>query len=245
MASERHAEDVATFHRRTGLTSADLELIAGLPLFAGLTRGTLLALLSDAVVRSFPRRTVLFLQDEPATRFFVVLEGWVKLVRGTAGGEESIIAVFTRGQSFAEAAMFETGVYPVNASVADDARLVVVPTDLFMRQLRNDSELCLNMLAAMSRHLRHLVQQIEQLNVRSSHERLAGFLIGLCPTARGAVEIRLPFDKTLIAARLNMQPETLSRALMKLREIGIETRRGNVFVPDVSRLRRISQGGEA
>ena len=245
MAGPRHGEPTDRFHARTGITPAELDLIGRLPLFAGLARGTLTRLLSEAVVRSYPRRAVLFLQDEPATRFFIVLEGWVKLYRQAAGGAESIIAVFTRGDSFAEAAMFESGVYPVNAAVPDDARLVVIPADTFVRQLRDDSELCLNMLAAMSRHLRHLVRQIEQLNVRSSHERLAGFLAGLCPIAHNSARVRLPFDKALLAARLNMQPETLSRALMKLRKIGgVETSGSEVSVPDVAMLRAISQGGK-
>ena len=38
----------------------------------------------------------------------------------------------------------------------------------------------------------------------------------------GIVRIHLPYDKTLVAARLGMQPETFSRALSKLKkETGI------------------------
>jgi hypothetical protein len=50
--------------------------------------------------------------------------------------------------------------------------------------------------------------------------------------------------KALVAAHLNMQPETLSRALVMLRRIGVETRRCNVSMPNISKLRRVRQGDE-
>jgi CRP/FNR family transcriptional regulator, dissimilatory nitrate respiration regulator len=46
-------------------------------------------------------------------------------------------------------------------------------------------------------------------------------------------EIELPLDKSLIAARLGMQPETFSRSVARLRGDG----GGRVVVGDVRRLR--------
>lgn len=218
-------------------------LLGQLPLFAGLPRDQLLLLLVDASVRLYPRGAVLFLQDEPATRFYVLFEGWVKLFRQTPDGQESVIAVFTRGESFAEAAMLEHGVFPVSAAVVEDARLLVIPAERFLARIRERGELALNILASMSRHLRRLVQQVEQLTVKSAAERLAGFLYRLCPKEPGPVVIRLPFDKSLVAGRLGMQPETLSRALARLRRIGVKTHGLEVTIPDVGTLARFSEGG--
>jgi CRP/FNR family transcriptional regulator, dissimilatory nitrate respiration regulator len=101
------------FERRTGLSPADLAALGQLPLLAGLPPLELRTLLADTWVQTVPRGTILFNQDEPATRFFIVLAGWVKLYRATANGEESVIAVLTQGESFAEAAIFDKGHYPV------------------------------------------------------------------------------------------------------------------------------------
>ena len=65
----------------------------------------------------------------------------------------------------------------------------------------------------MARHLHRLVLQVEQLTSRSSVERVADFLLHLCPPGAGRAEVELPLDKSLIAARLGMQPETFSRSL--------------------------------
>jgi CRP-like cAMP-binding protein len=114
----------------------------------------------------------------------------------------------------------------------------VIPAEPFMRQLRADPELCLNMMASMSLHLRRLVQQIEHLTVRSSTERLADFLVKLADDGTERATLRLPYDKSMIAARLGMQPETLSRALAKLRRLGVETKGSRVTIRDVDVLRR-------
>jgi CRP-like cAMP-binding protein len=222
-----------------GLSAREFALVARLPIFTGLDQARTRRLLDHALVRSFGRSAVLFLQDEPATRFYVILDGWVRLYRQTSEGQESTIAVYARGDSFAEAAILQSGAVPVTAVVIDDARLLVIEAEPFLRHLRADPKLCLNMMASMSNHLRRLVQQVEQLTVRSSTERLGDFLLRLVPAgdAGGAV-VRLPLDKAMIAARLGMQPETLSRALARLRPLGIETRGSRVTIHNLEMLRR-------
>jgi hypothetical protein len=49
--------------------------------------------------------------------------------------------------------------------------------------------------------------------------------------------VRLPYDKTLVAARLGMKPESLSRALAKLKSFGVVTKGNKVELTDIERLR--------
>jgi len=232
------------FARRAGRAAEDEALLATLPLFEGLEPALLRTLLADASIRRHARHTVLFLQGEPADRFYVVLDGWVKLFRATPDGHEAVIAVFTRGESFAEAASFAEGVFPVSAEIVEEARLLVVPAAAFTSRLRRDPALAVNMLGSMSRHLRGLVQQLEQRTIKSSTQRLSAFLLKLCPEGRAAATIDLPTEKALVAARLGMQPETLSRALAKLRAAGVETRERQVVVPDTGALRHLAEGAD-
>lgn len=230
------------FQRRTGITSRDHEILARLPLFMNLTPDMRGGLLADAWVQSFARNTILFMQDEPASRFYAVLDGWVRLYRTTEEGGESVINVFTAGDSFAECAICPDTVYPVNASVIEDSRILVIPSKTFSRQLLEHKEYTLNILAAMSCHLHLLVRQVEQLMLRSSTERVADFLVKLCPNDVPAATIQLPLEKALIAGRLGMQPETLSRSLTKLRRIGIESKGREVCIPDIQALKQLSRG---
>jgi CRP-like cAMP-binding protein len=224
--------------RRIGLEDRDLDLLRRVPLLAGLEPGSLADLLGEASIRNFGRPVLLFAEGDPARQFYVVLNGWVKLYRQTADGRESVIALFARGESFAEAVMFLGGAFPVSGAVVDEARLLVVPAEPFRRALQSDNELCFRMMAQMAVHLRRLVGQVEQLTVRSSSERLAQFLLKLAGAGAESAIVRLPYDKGLVAARLGMQPETLSRALAKLRPLGVESQGGRVTIRDVDALRR-------
>ena len=239
-----YAPGVERFARRTGISEADFEVLSRLPLFSGMPCAALKHMLADAWVHNFERGNVLFLQDEPAERFFVIFDGWVKLFRETVAGDESVIAVFTAGESFAEAAIFDKAVYPVSAMTVDDSRLLVVPAGSFVTKLREDSDYALNMMASMSRHLRGLVRQIEQLAAKSSTERLAGFLLRLCPADTESAVVSLPLEKSLIAGRLGMQPETFSRSLKKLRHLGVSNTRNEVSIRDVAALRDFSEGNQ-
>jgi hypothetical protein len=51
----------------------------------------------------------------------------------------------------------------------------------------------------------------------------------------------LPVEKSLVARRLGIQPETFSRALAKLRPIGVEVQGAVVSVSDIDALREFCQ----
>ena len=235
-------EDEPRPDRANHLSAADWLLLERLPLFAGLERETLEELLGHASVRTLARDTLLFRQDEPATHFYVILVGWLKLFRGSKGGQESVIHVFTRGESLAEAAMFAGGGYPVNAMVAAPSRLLAIPAEPFLQRIETEPAVARNMLAAMSRHLRQLVTRLEQMSAYPAQQRVANFLVSLAPDAEGPFDLRLPINKSLIAARLGMQPETLSRAFSQLRNEGIVTRGDRVRVTDARRLQALANG---
>ena len=227
-----------------GLAAEDEALLAALPLFAGVTAESLRTLLAHAAVHCRERHSVLFLQGEPARHFYVVLDGWARLFRTAADGQETTVAAFARGDSFAEAASFAEGTYPVSAEAAENARLLVVPAAPFVDRLRRTPQLAVNMLASMSRHLRGLVQEIEQRNVKSAPQRLGAFLLRRCPPEGRRAAIGFPAEKALVAARLGMRPETLSRALAALRPVGVSVRGRQATVSDTGALRRyVADGG--
>lgn len=226
------------------LTAKDMEIFRRNPLFGGLPDATLDSILKESHVVEHPRGKLLFLRGEPAEWFYLLLDGWVKVFRDTPDGEQTVITIIKPGETMAEAAIFFGSDYPASAEVVDDARLIEIPAAALINQIRDNGALALKLLGTMSMRMRHLVRHIEQLQARSTSQRLGNFLLTLCETEEGSAVIKLPYDKSLIAARLGMKPESLSRALAKLKAVGVTSRGHTVQMASVGDLREFCQGGE-
>lgn len=227
------------FELRTGITRDDIRRLGSVHLFSGLAPDDLRSLLETSSIRRYPDNTTLFMEGEDADRFYVVMDGWAKLFRLSENGQEVVISVSSPGESFAEAAIFDSSVFPVCASAITDVRLLVVGAESLMRQISENNQLAFNMLGSMSKQMRKNVTKLHQMCSMSSTERLADFLIGLTTAVNGTATITLPLDKSLIAARLGMQPETFSRALAKLKSVGVKSAGHDVVIEDMEALRAL------
>jgi CRP-like cAMP-binding protein len=221
---------------RPRIGSADLEVVRSSPMFCALPAQAFEAILAQSDVQVRPRRTMLFKQDEPAAVFYLLLDGWAKLYRVTVAGDEAVVGVFSRGDCLAEAACLTGGQYPVSGEAVTDVRLLAVPGRRIAELNRTSPEIGLAMLASVSLHLKRLVEQIEELKARTGPQRLAFFLVGLAPVSRGSCTIALPYEKGLIAGRLGMKPESLSRAFQRLRSVGVRAEQNVIAVGDMARL---------
>ncbi len=241
------------------LSAQEIARLHALPLFAGLSAGSLMDLLGDCAVRMHGKRKTLFLQGDPATHFFVVLSGWVKLFRLRPDGAEVVVEIFGPGESFAEGAMHMPEGYPVSAEMVEEGRLLAVPTAAFGQRVRQDPNLAISMLASMAVRLKELVNRIEKKETQTAAQRVADFLLkfgGPAPrkdagTDAGTdaepdaahVVVQLPYDKQLIANRLGMKPETFSRALSTLRDQGVHVEGARAEIRDRFALRRFTASG--
>ncbi len=222
-------------------TAGDLEIITRIAVFRGLTPETVEHIVKPATVVTLKARSTLFRQGDPATAFFIMIDGWTKHYRLNLSGEEAVIHVFTKGDSFAEAAALTRTSFPATAEAVTDARIVRVPADHIINCIREDPTIALAMIASMSQRLHLLMQQVEQLKAQSGVQRVAEFLASLAPADHGPCVIALPYDKALIAARLGLTPSSLSRTFAKLRSVGVAVRAADVEVGDVAKLRRLAK----
>ncbi len=193
--------------------------------------------LAEARVRTYARGETIFLQGEPANAIFIVADGWVKLYRLAPSGAEAVVGVFTKGRSFGEAVAFRHDAYPVAAEAVTDCTLIRIEADSLLRQIRESPEIAISILSATFVHLNGLVAQVETLKARTGAQRVAEFLLELAQCPAGACEVTLPYDKALIAGRLGMTPESLSRAFARLRQSGVTIRQNVARIEDVDALR--------
>jgi CRP-like cAMP-binding protein len=211
-------------------------------LFSGLPPETLEGIVAESRRIQGKKGQELFSIGDSADAFFYVVEGWVKLYRLNREGEEAVIHVIAPGETFAEAAVFgHLRKYPVNAQYVEDSTLLAIPRSSFTDRIAATPDLALHILGAISARQRYLIQQIEQLTVKDAPQRIGTFLLHLCqsrhPTAANEpMIVDLPYDKILISRRLNIQPETFSRALKKLKNCGVKADGHKVIIGDLNKL---------
>jgi CRP/FNR family transcriptional regulator, dissimilatory nitrate respiration regulator len=225
------------------LSESDWRAVMSCPLFSGLPAEKARSLVTGRRVMLVEPRRQIFTQGERAEAFYVVLDGWVKLYRMTPAGDVAVVGVFARGESFAEPVMFLGGRYPASAEAASAGRLLVVDVSGFDAAMSDDPSLSAAMLASILFHTDRLAEDIAGLKRLASAQRVADFLIRQIDAREGAATLVLPHDKALLAARLGMTPETLSRAFAALRRFGVEIRRERVSIADVSALRAYAGAG--
>src|SRR5512144_2866336 len=173
-------------------TLDDLKAASQTTVLCGLNPRTVQTLLAPATVVELEPGDALFRQGEPAAAFFIVIDGWVKLYRITPAGDEAVLHVLTKGESFAEAVAFAGGRYPATASAATESRVVLISAHHVICCIREMPDIAIAMIASTSQHVHRLVQRVEQLSSQSGMQRVAEFLAGLCPNMDGSCTISLP-----------------------------------------------------
>jgi CRP-like cAMP-binding protein len=222
------------------LTASDLQIISRIAVFRGLKAETVEHIIAPATAVMLRPHDLIVRQEEPATAFFIVIDGWIKLYRDTPSGDETVIDIMTKGQSFAEAVAFTGNRYIATAKAVSGARVGRIPADHIVRCIRQSPDIALAMIASVSQHMHQLVQQVEQLKAQSGVQRVAEFLASLSLAEQGQCALVLPYDKVLIASQLGLTPESLSRAFARLRTIGVSVDASHVVVRDVAKLRALA-----
>lgn len=220
---------------------SDLRIIRQTPMLGGLSSEALASLVRDGSVMRHEQGYVMFSQGDPADAFYIVLQGWIKIYRLSSSGAEAVVGIFTRGQSFAEAAAITGSVYPAYGEAVTDVRVLKISARRLFERIRETPEIGLAMLASTSQHLHLLIRQIEALKAHTGAQRIAEFLLELAPDEGGSCVVELPYDKALIAARLGMKPESLSRAFHKLKGHGVEIRQRHAEIRSLRELREFTE----
>ena len=209
-------------------------------LFSGLDEDVFDALVSDIAVESFDKGEVLFHRGDVASDFYYIESGQIELSLISPDGQKKIVEVIAHGRTFAEAIVFmRESKFPVSAEALSDSVVYRIPNAAYRDLLHDNSNACMRLLSDVCRHLHQRVQEIERLTIQNARSRLASYLIDhIVETDDDEATVRLDLPKHIIASRLSVTPETLSRLLRAMADDGILTVDDRlIFVHSLARLR--------
>ncbi len=215
-------------------------LLLRLPLFQALTPEQIAHVSAHTRNKRLPKGEMLFQKGDLAHGFYVIVFGQVKLAFPSSSGNEKVVEIIGPKQSFGEAALFAQRPYPVFAQAIADTLLLHIARDAIFELLETDISFARHMLAGLAMRMHSLIHDVESYSLRSSAQRVIGYLLQHCPTdsCAGSIELTLPTSKQIIASRLNLTPETLSRILHDLAEAKLIDMQGKrIRIGDLQRLR--------
>lgn len=216
----------------------DREAMRRCYLFSGLSDADYLEASHSASPVSLHAGQMLFSQDAPADAFYWVADGVIRLFRASPQGEEKVIELIPAQRLFAEAVLFMGGRYPVNAVAQTAARLVRIDGAAFKHWLAQDATRCFRLMGGMSARMHKLIKDIDSLTLMKGTERLLQYLIDHSePADDGRHKVELEAPKQVIASRIGVKPETLSRMFHKMTDLGwIEVAGHTLYLKDPEQL---------
>jgi CRP/FNR family transcriptional regulator, dissimilatory nitrate respiration regulator len=216
--------------------------LAACSLFKGLKTAEIESLAELCEIRHVEKGQQIFSEGNLAQAFYVLASGRVRIFKLAASGREQTLITPEPPMSFAEAALFADQRYPAYCAALEDSDIVVINKASFIKFIESRPQIALNMIALMAERLRGFARKIEQLSLMGVVPRLAEYLI---QQSDGKNEFAFDISKSDLASLLGTVPETLSRALGKLKSGGIISEIGpRVIIMDREALQEIATSGE-
>lgn len=204
------------------------------------------ALTARARVEHAARGRILAHEGDTPDRFGVVVSGRVRVYHLGSDGRELTFETAGKGEPIAAVAALAGTRYPATLEAATATTVAWLPREAFFELLGSQPALLRTIVADLANRVVNLTAVATSLSM-DVPSRLAGYLfqraLAVGDTTPDGLVVDLGMTKSELASALGTVPETLSRALARLRDDGVlEVRTRDVVVKDVGALARLGSG---
>ncbi len=216
--------------------------VRNLPLFRHMSARWGDRVLATARIERYAKGAVLFRQGQPATAVWVVLEGWVHLMRSshaTAAAQHSaVLFTITPREALCGISALESGAYQMGAVAGTACRVLRIPREAFAAALREDAGLAYEALVLCARRLQHMAQQYGAV-AEPVRVRLVRSILRL----REQFGNRIPVTHRELAQMSWTTTESAIRAVRMLKQVGdVAGARGSLLILRPRRLQAALRG---
>ncbi|MFB6482406.1 Crp/Fnr family transcriptional regulator [Streptomyces virginiae] len=213
---------------------------------ADLAPADLGAFLRLGTVRQYEPPEVLMLEGHLDTEVYLLVNGYVRVEADTAGGQNVLLALRTRGDLVGELAALDAGPRSASVRAATTVLAHSISRPEFLRYLRAHPDASDAVQRSVTRKLRMATRHRVDTSGAPVLVRVCGILEGLLathgrPTAEGA-RLDVPLSRHDLAALVGASLPSVQRAVSELRGRGIlSTSYLRLVVHDIDALRAITR----
>lgn len=222
------------------MRTEDVEQMKSLKLFAGVDPRRVDDMLKNSFLQRFPAGVDLVREGDPADFLHVIVDGSIE-VFSAYRDRETTVAVLGPGQCFIMAAVVLDRIYLKSARSLTAARILLVPADSVRKHFGEDAAFSRCIASDLAVAYRMVVKELKNQKLRSGLERLANWLLSHHEALGRPSEFELPFEKKVLAARLGMAPEVLSRAFAALAPYQVKVSGPVITIDDLGALRQLAK----
>ena len=196
-------------------------------------------MLRGAFLQRFPAHVELVRDGDPADFLHIVIEGTVEMF-SSHRDRETTLGISGPGHSFVLAAVLLDRPYLQSARALTASRILLVPADAVREGFTADAGLARALAVDMALAYRGVIKELKNQKLRSGLERLANWLLTHNAETGALGNFEFPFDKKVLAARLGMAPEVLSRSFAALSAYHVVVQGPRVTIKDVAALQKLA-----
>jgi CRP/FNR family cyclic AMP-dependent transcriptional regulator len=188
--------------------------------------------------REIPKGTVLFREGEPGKEMYVLQSGKVAISKKVRDVEK-VLAILGPGEFFGEMAIISNKPRNASATVAEDAKLLVIDPKTFESMIRGNSEISVRMIKKLADRLSEADAQIENLLLSDPSSRVVHQVLQACQTRGRPMEegIEIDFPVRDLPREIGLGEPAIRFMLDKLERGGLIERSGDrLTVYDTARL---------
>ena len=220
------------------------ECLDEIHVFSDLSKEELEKVANLCTPRTYPKNSMIILEEEFGDTVFGIIIGTVKITRVNDEGKEVILALLGQGELFGELAVLDGEARSANALAQEQCTLLAFPKGEFLNLLKNNFKISFALMGELAKRLRKSDQQIEALSLSDAEHRIGVSILNLAEDMgiikKGQVTIeKLPFQQD-IANMAGTSRETVSRVLTLFEEKNMVTKVGHTLViPDYLFFKRL------
>lgn len=165
---------------------------------------------------------ILFYEGDPATDFFQVEEGQVKMFILNKEGQEFTHGVFQNGESFGEPALLGNFSYPSSAMAVTDGKIWRLPKADFIQLLKENFDLHLKLDSVLCQRLQYKSMILTEVSAHEPEHRLTTIMkyLKLKVAPKGENKTVIPFTRQQLADMTGLRVETVIRTIKKMEQNG-------------------------
>lgn len=207
------------------MTSLNGNLLGNLPPFSRLNARQIEEILREATTRHWQEGETVFNVGAIAERFFLLLDGTIRVVRTTADGNQVVPLHIPAGQLFGIAPAFDLTSYPATAVAASECVTLSWPARLWRIFVEDYDGFATETWKTIGERMQLLHSRIEQLATQAVEQRIAVLLLQIVGQSGrkvdDGIEIEFPITRATIAEMTGTTLHTVSRLLSQWERDGI------------------------